>query len=701
MDARKTSLVEFLNGKKQFLIPIFQRDYAWVDSKDCAQLWSDVLHAATAEADSRHFFGSIVHKSAGDSGPTLPRWLIIDGQQRLTTLTLLLLALRDHITSADAVPAGVPTSEELDDDYLLNRHRSGHDRYRLLLRRRNRDDLCHLIDHDHELAQPGRIKTNYEWFRRRLARTDLQTVWRGVTQLVVVEVTLDPPDDAQAIYESLNSTGLPLRISDLVRNYILIGLPLDIQNRMWERYWREIEDLFPSQSKGQVFDDFVRDYVDLIRRREIRTKAENIYRSFRDLWRDRRRTMSVDALLAEMVRHARWYASVRLGPDEIAAREKRYARIRRLSAAPSIAVMRLLKCREHDELDEKQFLESLDLIESFLFRRAVCDWPTNAYDKAFTSLAAKIRTDEALTDVKTAFKRRLWGYKFPSDADFRRALSERDIYRSSRICRPLLERLESHDHKARHDTGAYTIEHILPQNAELNDEWINALGTEWRDIQNTWVHRLGNLTLTAYNAEYGDRSFQDKKTMKGGFRQSALKLNLFVNEQDEWTAAEIKARTSELADEAVMIWPALRVRDALVEQAKFRDEEGHAGGRTTKDIPMQQPVRSTFEKLLEKVLDLGPDIRVLAHSKSVSLHRAGRYFLEIVPRKYDLSVLIRLDIGEARELVDSKWSWEFTRTQNARYRDQMSTKFWIWSGADEEVVNTAMKLIRSAYAALE
>lgn len=698
MEVRNQKLAQLLGATGQFFIPVFQRDYSWKAKRHCAQLWDDVVRAGSKARE--HFLGAIVCSPAEDLATGFPRWQVIDGQQRLTTLTLLFTAMRDYLLETERKEVNGITAARIEDEYLTNRHERKHHRYRLLLRRHDRDALCRLVDNKKPFPEgvSAAIEAAYSHFRQELRTANFAEVWRGIQSLRIVEVTLRGDDDAQAIFESLNATGLALNKSDLIRNCILMGLQEEEQTAMYNEYWIVIEKLFRNEN-DRVFDNFARDYLDLKRRKEAQTRRESIYPEFQSFWDNREE--GLDSALKDMVRHARYYAAVLIGPGETPAREERYRGIRQLRAAPAITAMRLLACLENsadfDEPDfgERDFLEALDLIESYLVRRSVCGESTRGYDTVFAVLTSKIGNRRPLLDLKTAFRLLPPGQGFPSNDAFLHALRDRKVY-GLRVCKLILDRLENHNTKEPSYTGGYTIEHILPQNPKLISQWTDMLGPDWQEVQETWVHRLGNLTLTGYNKEYSDRSFSEKKTMAGGFRQSAVRLNSFVADQARWTATEIEERTNLLAERALSIWPPLEVDQSVVDLAKVRErlQRAEAAGRTVAKIAMTPPIRRLFGELQQGIVKLGGDVTVIPEPKSVSYHRT-RYFSEIVPQKNRLQLLLALEFDQIED--PPKRAKELrSRVIGSQHTEDSGT---LCSITDRTSMVEALPLIRQAHSA--
>lgn len=662
MQAQNRPFTKIINGTSQFVIPVFQRDYSWAEAQ-CEQLWRDIVHVAADESGRGHFLGSVVYVSTGDSTAGFTRWLLIDGQQRLTTLTLLLIALRDHLSETGwSGSEDGPTVKRVEAYFLKNIQEEGSRQYKLMLRRHDHVTLCALLDASDMPAEVSeRVRDNYQYFREQLEEADPEDVYRGIGRLVVVDVTLDRDvDDPQLIFESLNSTGVDLSQSDLIRNFILMRLPEKEQTRLYDTYWSQIETLF--RGSERAFDSFVRDYIALQTRVSKQEKADQIYFSFRRQFGSiGSQPEQLENLLSELLRFARYYAAFSVGADGPAELREPLARLRDLVDVPAILVMQLFDCHEaKGTLTTGEFVEAVDLLESYIFRRAVCALQTRGYWLEFARLAYRLSADRPLESLKVGLARLTENYAFPNDEDFREALEQGDIYHK-RVCFHLLDRLENYGSKETTDTNKYTIEHILPQNEKLAPEWRQMLGDEWQEVQREWLHRLGNLTLTGYNSTYSDRSFEEKKRIEGGFEESSVRLNRFVREQDQWTVAEIRQRGRVLAERALLVWPNLRVEQALIDAAREAEMRERASRRDVARVPMTAAARSLFELLRERVRSLDADIIELAERKSVSYH-GPTFFMEVIPRKNRLGLLLALDYNEVEDesgLAHDTAQWKF------------------------------------------
>jgi predicted transport protein len=646
MKAIDRPFTKIINGTTQFIIPVFQRDYSWTEAH-CEQLWKDILQIATDPADRGHFLGSVVYVSTGDSSAGFTRWLLIDGQQRLTTLTLLLTALRDHILESGwAGGDDGPTAKRIDAYFLKNVQETGAREHKLVLRGHDHSTLQALLDRqDFPVAPSERIRDNYEFFRERLAGADPEEIYKGIDRLVVVDVTLNRgTDDPQLIFESLNSTGMDLSQADLIRNFILMRLPEREQTRLYETYWRKIEELF--RGSERTFDAFIRDYIALRTQASKQEKADEIYFAFRRVFGSIGSAPDgLGDLLEELLRFARYHAAFSIGTGAAEPLREPLARLRRQIDVPATLVMRLFDCHDRlKTLTEQQFVDALGVIESFVFRRAICGEQTRGYWQVFANLAYRIDADRPLESLRVGLSRQHDNYRFPGDDEFIKALEERDMY-GKRVCFELLARLENHDSKELTDTSKYSIEHIMPQNEDLSPEWRSMLGNHWREVQQQWLHRLGNLTLTGYNSSYSDRPFGDKKTIPGGFAESSVRLNKFVRECEVWTTAEMERRGKHLARRALSIWPPLVVEKSLVDAAGQSEMRALAKSRDVAQVAMSASARGLFEVLRAKIREVDEDIIELAEQNSVSYHGPA-FFLEVLPRKHRINLLLALDFNE-------------------------------------------------------
>jgi len=358
---------------------------------------------------------------------------------------------------------------------------------------------------------------------------------------------------------------------------------------------------------------------------------------------------------------------------------------------PATLIMRLFDCYDRlGTLNADQFAEGIRLIDSYVFRRAICGEQTRGYWQVFANLAYRIDPKRPFEALTVGLARQRDNYRFPNDDEFRRALEEEDMY-GKRVCFDLLDRLENHGSKEPTDTSKYSIEHIMPRNENLVPEWRTMLGDKWQDIQRQWLHRLGNLTLTGYNSTYSDRPFAEKKTISGGFEESSVRLNKFVREQHVWTAVEMERRGKELANRALSIWPSLVVDKALIGAAEQAEMRSLAKQQDTGKVPMSVAARSVFDLLRTKVREIDDEIIELAERKSVSYHGPA-FFLEVLPRKNRITLLLALDFNEVDDPSGAaKDASEHKFFVNAEYEGGVYFSIWV-----PEDIEKALPAIRQA-----
>lgn len=555
MQAKEARLLDFLENSPQFVIPIYQRTYSW-DQPECRQLWDDILRAGRDEDIRSHFIGTIVYIQSGlyQVSRRSPL-MVIDGQQRLTTVSLIIESLARELGSEESVQGFSP--KKLRNYYLLNPQEEGDLRYKLLLSQTDRDTLLAIVNQKPLLADPSlRLKENFEFFEKRIKMLgdDLEPLCKGLAKLMVVDIALSRDhDNPQRIFESMNSTGRELGQSDLIRNFVLMELNRDDQTQLYNVYWRPMEIAFGQEAYSKHFDGFMRHYL-TVKTSEI-PNVRRVYEEFKayvsknQLIPDNR----VD-LVDDLHKFSGYYCAMELGKEKNPDLRAAFADLQELKA--NVTYPFLLKIYDdytNGLLSVEELEQAVRLVESYVFRRNVCDIPTNSMNKTFASFSKTLNKKENyLESIKAQFQLLQSYRRFPSDEEFRLALLSRNLYNFQRKSY-WLRRLENHGRKERVSINEYTIEHIMPQH--LTTEWQRALGEDYKQIHETYLHTLGNLTLTGYNAEYGDRSFADKRDMKGGFKESPLHLNKGLGQLETWDKKAIQFRAKHLANEAVIVWP--------------------------------------------------------------------------------------------------------------------------------------------------
>lgn len=659
MKAVDANLLDLLKVTSQFEVPIYQRAYAW-GKAECEQLWKDMLRAGENSLLGAHFTGSVVYveKAAGTSTSQAAS-LIIDGQQRVTTVTLILAALADHLESTEngeEEPIEGFSAEEIRDSYLVNRFKADDRRYKLLLSQADRDALMTVVDGtEPPSGNSSRVLENASYFRTKLrdSSLDIKAVCRGLSKLRVVDVKLQlGVDHPQLVFEAMNSTGKKLSQADLIRNFVLMDLPVAEQSKLWKNLWRPMELDFAQAGAGWRFDEFVRNYLTVVTG-DI-PKVDDIYDAFKDYAALRLRSgESTDALVADLREYARRYSCIVLGKEQNLTLRNALDDLTHIRAdVVNPFLLEVYTDYDLGVLKRDEVLEIVQMVTSYIIRRAVVGLSTNSLNTTFKTFSRALRKDNYLESVKAHFLR-MQGYRsFPNDAEFTEKLKTFDAYRFKRRFY-FFRMLENFGRKELVPTDEYTIEHILPQNENLRPEWREALGGDWREIQDKYLHSLGNLTLTGYNSEYSDRPFREKRDIAGGFRESPLRLNRGIGLLDEWNEAEILNRGARLAGEALLIWK----RPTLPVQILSSYQERRAGsGYTIEDHPnLLRPLRRAhFEQLRETVLALDTSISVEFLKVRVAF-RAESIFLDVVPQASRLLLVLNLPLSELRDERGLAW----------------------------------------------
>jgi len=575
MKAVDANLLELLStGSRQFVVPIYQRVYSW-DATECEQLWTDVVRAGKSSALGAHFTGSIVYVERGQGTRTSAEPdLIIDGQQRVTTVTLLLAALAaslEKLPGDEQEPVDGFSPLKIRGRYLTNRDETGEKFFKLILSQADKDALKSIVRHASTAASDSRVLNNFAFFEAKLAdpEVDRVAVCLGLKKLVVVDVKLTRGiDHPQLVFEAMNSTGKKLSQADLIRNFVLMDLPPAQQERLYEDYWFPMEKAFKGASEKR-FDEFVRHYLTL--KTAAIPRLDDIYDAFKDHASNLETSgTSRDDLVIDLSKHARWFVAMALGNETEPRLAKAFAEIEQLKATVVYPFLLRLYADYNDQvLSRDDFLEILGAVISYLFRRAVCRIPTNSLNNTFASLGGAINPEKYVESVWARFLTLPTYKRFPTDLEFQDSLQVEDLYHFQRAPY-FFRKMENHGRKEEVTTTDYSIEHIMPQNENLSIAWQQALGEDWQEVHDRQLHTLGNLTLTGYNPEYSDRPFHEKRDMDGGFKQSPLRLNQGLGQLGTWNEAEIQKRAATLAQQAIGIWPRPHLREEIL--ADYRSQ---------------------------------------------------------------------------------------------------------------------------------
>ena len=654
MKATQKKLLDLLKGPKQFVVPIYQRTYSWT-ARQCDQLWRDVERVAADDSTPTHFVGSVVYIEGGLHGAAeeVPQFLIIDGQQRLTTVSLLLAALADAFEKLGEAAPLAPN--KMRNYYLANADEEGELRHKLRLTRGDHATLTKLLDGKPLPDRPSRrLVENHRLFADRLAAPDADPVliYRGLQKLVVVDLVLERDyDDPQLIFESLNSTGLDLTQADLIRNYVLMGLPPARQERLYDDHWFPMEQGFGRDAYAELFDRFMRDFLTL----KSETRAIPNIRGVHDAFKAHARasTEGTDALVAEVHRYSKLFARAALGRETDPALKRAFADINALKVDVAYPfLLELLDDREAGKLSAADLLAILRLVEAYVFRRAACDIPTNTLNKTFAAFSKGLDKSRYLDAARAKFLRLRGSTRFPGDEEFRLKLAAKDVY-NLRGRAYLLSKLENDGRKEPVPTDDYTIEHVIPQNPTLPKAWRDMLGPDWEAVRGRHLHTLGNLTLTGYNSELSDRPFAKKRDMPGGFADSPLRLNASLRKLEQFGEAELTARAAGLIESAVKVWPVPTLPPGALET--FGDELRGPREEVVHDLAdlkhLDGPVRNLFDALCRRVMNLDPSVSQQVNKHYVSF-RAGPVFLDVEPQKKGLKLCLNLTVDDVDDPLD-------------------------------------------------
>ncbi len=653
MKATEARFLNFLRGSQQFVIPIYQRTYSWT-KRECSQLWDDIKHAGSNEATKSHFMGSVVYIDEGISQISgISQHLVIDGQQRLTTVTLILEALARQLR--DNEPINGFSAKKLREYYMLNSLEKGELKFKLLLSKTDKASLFALVQ---QKAQPReqslRINENFAYFEKQVKDlgANFSALCHGLAKLTVVDITLErTQDNPQLIFESMNSAGLELNPADLVRNFILMGLDPEHQTRLYEDHWRPMEVDFGQEGDGSGFASFMRHYLTL--KTGVIPKIRKVYEAFK-AYAKRFDVVNggVDTLVKDIHDFATYYCSMELGKETDKKLAEAFRDLRELKV--NVAYPFLLELYDdyvHERLVGADFEAAVRLVEAYVFRRAMCEIPTNSLNTTFLTFGRALQKDKYLESMKAHLLLLSSYRRFPENEEFKRYLTTRDFDTFSRV-RYLLDHLEDHGRKERVPGDAYTIEHILPQNENLSEEWQNDLGSEWQRVREDQLHNLGNLTLTGYNSEYSDRPFLEKRNMEGGFRESPLKLNEGLGKLDQWDELAIKRRAERLATLATSVWEMPSLPADVLES--YRPKSEKKTSYTIADYPqfyMGSPMWTLFEALRKDVLALDPCVKEEPRKHYIS-YRAKNSFVNVVPLKAYFRLFLNMQFHDLYDPED-------------------------------------------------
>ncbi|WQX42612.1 DUF262 and DUF1524 domain-containing protein [Helicobacter pylori] len=644
MKADAMKLLDFIgkSQEKQFVIPIYQRVYSW-GKEHCEQLWDDIIKTGGNDQIEGHFIGSILYVLDGNT-PSSPL-LVIDGQQRLTTITLLLIALRDHLNDEDEFLEKF-SRKKIQNRYLINSDEKGDKKFRLILSEPDRDTLLSLIDKNkRKPSEPSvKIVENFELFEKWISENTgkLETIFKGLEKLMIVWIALDKgKDDPQLIFESMNSKGIELTQTDLIRNYIIMETEVKKQEDFYNQYWRAMEEGFEQSKREDLFSKFVRHYL-TIKTGKI-PNIKKVYEAFKDYWQ--KEGIEIEDLLKDLQKYCEYFCRIVFKEETDKNLNKALSFLVDLEMDVIYPLLLELYSDYSDGvLSKADFIPIISLIESYICRRAVCGLGTNGLNKVFASFTKHIQKDEYFKSLKAHFVYLTEKQRFPNNDEFKNLFITIDFY-SLKEKKYFLERLENFDTNEPVNTKECTIEHIMPQT--LEEEWERDLGENFQAIHDKYLHTIGNLTLTGYNKEYSNKSFQEKRDMEKGFKQSPLRLNQSLKDLESFGEKEIEKRANDLADWALKIWTYPKLDAETLEKYKQK------GKREKKAYDLSSykfgsHSRELFDILSKEIKALDERITE-SFMKAYIAYKFKTNFVDIVVQTKDLKLYLNMKFHELQD----------------------------------------------------
>lgn len=631
MDARAYNIIRFLDGgDKKFVIPVYQRTYNW-KIQNCEQLLNDLKAVYRNNYDS-HFFGSIVYVEEDLGGCN--EYIIVDGQQRITTVSILLLAIRNYLNNNDINANGINIAKIMK-AYLIDEYANDEKKLKLKLVHGDDEAYNRLIENSTPIENNS-ITINYMFFYNQLKKmesTEISKLYEAITKLMIVAISLKPQngDDPQLIFESLNSTGLDLQESDKIRNYVLMGLDSKRQEILYKKYWEKIELLVGKQDMSR----FIRYYL-AIKTREL-PKEDKLYFEFKKYKMNY--DITIESLLEGLIIYAQFYNEIMKCNPSDNGYKGAFGRLMHLEVNTSIPLLfDLLYAYKNNLLDNKEICEAAQLIESYYVRRMICGLPISSINRTFVSIGTEIEKyineDNAtyLDAFKFSILARTGKSRFPNDHEFDNCFHSFELYNAKPVFKKyILERLENSNSKEKVaveeqiNCGVLTIEHVMPQT--LTQEWKTYLGNSWELIYTKYLHTIGNLTLTAYNSDYSNLSFDKKKEKpENGFMYSKLFLNDYIKKASVWNENTMIKRAELLFCVAKKLWgmPITNFRHKENEQWIDLDDEYDFTGKTIVkmvflgDEISTNNISDAYNKINVQLYMLDPETYLSINSKYIS-----------------------------------------------------------------------------------
>ncbi|GEO04140.1 hypothetical protein AAE02nite_18040 [Adhaeribacter aerolatus] len=626
MQAKETKLQDIIEGTKQYVIPLFQRTYSWT-SKEWEILWKDLVELCETENPRTHFIGSIVNMPTVSVPEGVAKYLLIDGQQRLTTIFIILTLLRNKARENQ----NEEFAGEINNTLLVNPYKKDNDFYKLMPTQVDREIYKNFIN-GRSNEKESQLTRAYDFFEKKLRQYQLDPEKLKkiiTTYFSVVSILLDADDNPYLVFESLNAKGRPLTQADLIRNYFFMRIHVDKQEQVYSEFWQPMQDALEDN-----LTEFIRHF--LMKEGSI-IKQTDVYYELKDNVNPQNSII----YLENLQKHSLYYQKI-LYPDYENDKDlqKYFRRLNRFEVTTAYPL--LLKLYNYyvlDTLPKEDFITALQTIENYLIRRFVCGIPTNQLNKIFPAIIPQLISKYELK-IPEGLQYLLQTKGYPKDNEFRVRLKEAKLYGSGdRYVKTklILESLEEYfGHKENVLLENLTIEHVMPQT--LSEAWQSHLGEEWEETHELYLHTIGNLTLTAYNTELSNDDFSTKREI---FIESHLELNKYFIALTKWTKEEIDERSESLANKAIEMWP------YFGHDNSFKSEIQEVTGTIPTEVKILgqsfsvKSWRDVLELTLNTVADLEPEkFEIIAHNfprylgREKNKFRAVRelengYFLEV------------------------------------------------------------------------
>ncbi len=547
MKAIDRRLREILYSGDQYVVPAFQRYYKW-DREDWSKLWDDIDALYSEETGNSHFMGSMVCMAAHQAPGIIPSYMLIDGQQRIVTLSLILSAIRDVAKARKEAEL----AEEIQEQFLVHKYKKENERYKVFVRQRDRMVYNSIMDEDLDSLNDfeSGIFSSYDYFKNKIkseredgTHYDLRSLFTTISDrlgFVLITLENDPPFK---IFKSLNSTGAPLEESDLIRNYVFTGVGLEEADDFDREHWAPIESTFKKNDNvdGKQLSEFIRDF--LIAQGGY-VKADDVATSFEKAFpQDKLEPMK----LAEQLKEAAGFYATIVGSrahGDIRIEEALQG-LRDLDVGTSYPlVLKLFRMHSSNEFTSDELVSTLNYLRGFVLRRYICGYGSRTYGRWFAAaIGVLAHGHSALLDY---LEEKGW----PGDEEFVETLLKFKLYQSNygHVILASIERGMGNSDTV--DPKKTTVERVLPQS--LTEDWKVMLGSDFEALQENWIDTIGNLTLTGHNSDLGNRPFEEKKKI---YSQSNFKMNRYFADKSAWTGAQIESRGTEMTRIAAEVFP--------------------------------------------------------------------------------------------------------------------------------------------------